>query len=375
MSRREQWQRFRGPIVVGVLVLLAGTVLALTHDSQASSRLDPRSAAPTGGRALAQVLRGQGVQVDLVTTTAALLSTARPGDTVLVTDPALLGDEQSAQALGLNTDLLVVGSASPERFLTGVIAIPTPAKVREPGCSLPAAQRAGRADGAQVSYRTAPGSSLPRDARLCYPADGAAALVASPVGGRTVALLGSARALTNDRLDDEGNAALALTLLGAHSRLVWYLPTAGDGPVSAQRSFYRLVPVGVWWALGQLMLAAFLAVFWRARRLGAVVTEPLPVVVRAAEAVEGRARLYRRTGARGHAAEALRGGTRDRVGTALRLPRETARVAVVAAAAHRTSRPGDAVGRLLYGPPPVDDAALVRLADDLDALEKEVRRS
>jgi hypothetical protein len=32
------------------------------------------------------------------------------------------------------------------------------------------------------------------------------------------------------------------------------------------------------------------------------------------------------------------------------------------------------VGSLLYGAAPADDAALVRLADDLDALEREVRR-
>jgi hypothetical protein len=32
------------------------------------------------------------------------------------------------------------------------------------------------------------------------------------------------------------------------------------------------------------------------------------------------------------------------------------------------------VAALLYGAAPADDGALVRLADDLDALEREVRR-
>lgn len=35
--------------------------------------------------------------------------------------------------------------------------------------------------------------------------------------------------------------------------------------------------------------------------------------------------------------------------------------------------PGELRG-LLYGPPPTDDAALLRLADDLDALERQVRQ-
>ena len=102
--------------------------------------------------------------------------------------------------------------------------------------------------------------------------------------------------------------------------------------------------------------------------------EPLPVVVRAAETVEGRSRLYRRSGARGQAAEALRAGVRDRLGTALGLPRRVAPPAVVTAVAARAGRSGPDVAALLYGAAPADDGALVRLADDLDALEREVRR-
>jgi hypothetical protein len=111
---------------------------------------------------------------------------------------------------------------------------------------------------------------------------------------------------------------------------------------------------------------------WRARRLGPVVTEPLPVVVRAAETVEGRARLYRRAGAADHAAFALRQAARDRLVPRLGLPRDAAPDAVVAALVERTGRAGQAVWELLYGPPPRTDADLVRLADALDALEKEI---
>ena len=212
------------------------------------------------------------------------------------------------------------------------------------------------------------------DALLCYSTDGRPSLVQGSVDGRPVTLLGAATPLTNERLDDEGNAALALGLLGARARLVWYLPSPTDVPASAQQSFYDLVPSGVWWGLVQVAVAVLLLALWRARRLGPVVAEPLPVVVRAAETVEGRARLYRRSGARGQAAEALRAGARDRLGTAARAaaPGRTARRRGGGRGPRRPERAG-------RGGAPVrcrtaDDAALVRLADDLDALEREVRR-
>jgi hypothetical protein len=97
------------------------------------------------------------------------------------------------------------------------------------------------------------------------------------------------------------------------------------------------------------------------------------VVVRASEAVEGRARLYQAAGARGAAAEALRGGVRDRVARRLGLPPTTGPAPVVATAAARTGRPAAELELLLYGAAPADDAGLVRLAADLRALEDAVR--
>ena len=121
------------------------------------------------------------------------------------------------------------------------------------------------------------------------------------------------------------------------------------------------------------MAVAILAL-WRARRLGPVVTEPLPVVVRASEAVEGRSRLYRAARARGTAAEALRAGTRDRVVRRLGLATDSGRAAVVDAVTARTGRDPAELDALLYGAAPGDDAALVRLAGDLSALEQSLTR-
>jgi hypothetical protein len=106
-----------------------------------------------------------------------------------------------------------------------------------------------------------------------------------------------------------------------------------------------------------------------------VVTEPLPIVVRAAETAEGRARLYRRAKAAGHAGETLREAARTRLRTTLGLPRDADAQALVAAVSARTGRQGNDVGAVLFGPPVPDDPALVRLAGELDRVEREVGRT
>jgi hypothetical protein len=61
--------------------------------------------------------------------------------------------------------------------------------------------------------------------------------------------------------------------------------------------------------------------------------------------------------------------------TLLGLTRDSEAAAVVESVSVRTGRAGAEVGAVLYGPPPADDAALVRLADELDRVEREVGRS
>jgi hypothetical protein len=128
--------------------------------------------------------------------------------------------------------------------------------------------------------------------------------------------------------------------------------------------------------LAQLVVVVAAVVWWRGRRLGRIVVEPLPVVVRPTETVEGRARLYRRAGARDRAANALRAATLDRMRIRLSLPRGAPPAVVAEAAARRTGRPvPDVVALLAPSTVPPDDAALVALRTALDTLENEVRRS
>jgi hypothetical protein len=241
---------------------------------------------------------------------------------------------------------------------------------RAPACGLAAAQVAGSA---LVGGRTYTGGTT-----SCY----GGSLVVGQRGTTPVVALGSPTFLSNEHLDEDGNAALALGLLsgtgapgGASTRVVWYQPALD--PQADPPGFFDLLPPAVPWAVAQLLLATAAVALWRGRRLGPVVEEPLPVIVPAAETVEGRARLYAAGRARQAAAEALRTGARARLGGMLQHGREPDPTGLVVAVAERAGRQPGEVGALLYGaagsPGPADDAALVRLADDIDRLEREVR--
>lgn len=192
-------------------------------------------------------------------------------------------------------------------------------------------------------------------------------------------LLGSPDFLYNHHLAEHGNASLALQLLGTHKHLVWYLPSISD-PSAAhdrRRGFLDLIPSGWYWALLQLAFAAVLAAVWRARRLGPLVPEKLPVTVPAAETTEGHARLYEQAHARDRAAAVLRSATRTRLAPLIGVSpthAHTPDVLLPALHAHLTTTPGvdaDLPG-LLFGAAPADDKALVHLADRLAALESSI---
>ncbi|RIQ16468.1 hypothetical protein DY240_22820, partial [Jiangella rhizosphaerae] len=79
---------------------------------------------------------------------------------------------------------------------------------------------------------------------------------------------------------------------------------------------------------------------------------------------------------RDHAATLLRRAAIRRLAATAHLPGGIAAEAgpdavdaLVTTLATRTGRPAAEIAALLAGPPPADDAALVRLADDLDTLE------
>lgn len=389
---RDLWMRARGFLVALAVLLAAGLALAALNSGARHGYLDPRSADPYGSQAVAELLRDRGVAVRVVTTAAEAADAAGPDTTVLVTDPDRLGETQlrgirsAIDLSGGRTVLLAPTALSLPSLAPGTRThngSSAPDTNLDPGsaCTLPAATTAGRAaTGGGLSYTTGtPGATG------CYPAAGHPTLLVLPTGvrGGDTVLLGSEGIFLNKSLAKEGNASLALQLLGSRPALVWYLPSLADGNsegTGEERSFLDLIPAGWSWALIQLFLAAAVAALWRARRLGPLVTEQLPVLIRASEATEGRARLYRKADARDRAATVLRAAARERLAALVGVPAAQAHdpaSLVPAVAARLTAGPPHEQDpdTLLFGTTPTTDAALIALADHLDALEREVRTS
>lgn len=374
---RQVWRAARGPVLIALVLLLLAVAAVASRLGPPAGYLDPSAVDDAGSRAVATLLADRGTTVRTVHTVPQARQAAGPDTLLLLTRPWLLSKRQLTALRGLPGDRMLVEptpdtlkALAPAVTATGSVTV----SARGPGCDLRAARLAGDADTGGDLYEVG-GDVASSDVDLCYPARGKASLVRLTRDGRTVAVLDSGEPLTNGRLDEHGNAALAMNLLGSRPTLVWLLPNLPAAPPRGEgTSPVALLPDGVVLAVGQLAVAVLLLALWRARRLGPVVAEPLPVVVRASETVEGRSRLYRSRRARDSAAEALRAGCRARLAPRLGLSRDASPSALVEAVAARTGRSPVDVGALLYGATPGDDAALVRLADDLDAMEMEVRR-
>lgn len=375
VSPQRAWQAARLPVAVGALVIVVGTILALLHGGVRGGLLDPEAARPPGAQALATLLRDRGVDVRRV-----VKPQRTSGATTFVPIAALLPSDVEADDLLPTADRDVVIVAPGEDLLellrerSGLdLRVVGEADVadRRPRCLLPAARTAGVALTGGQLYRATSAADTDR----CYPAGGRASLVAVEWAGGHLVLVGAPDLFENAHLDEEGNAALALSLLSRRDVVEWVYPRADERPaVNAEpTSVIDLLPDRLVLAAVQLGLACCWLGLWRARRLGPVVPESLPVVVRAAESVEGRAGLYRAGRAHARAASALQDSARRRLAHLLGLGVAPDRSALVAAVAARARRAQPDVDDLLYGRTTADDAALVRLAHDLDTLDSEVR--
>ncbi|OSO98583.1 DUF4350 domain-containing protein [Microbacterium sp. LEMMJ01] len=361
-----------GWVLVAVLVIavaLAASQLAATGPG-ARGALDPESRSDTGALALAELLRDQGVEVEVVRSRAAAAAALDEDSTLALTNPYTLSDEALADLLApadrvvfLSTGTHLLSELAIGENASGSAA-PRPA-----ACAVPAFAEVGDI----------------RPDRLFAPADGvtgcfadgdaAAVLVDDRDGHRAV--VEGVKLFSNATLAEDGNAALGLALLGQTARVVWYVPSYEDTDIQGATpdTLGTLTPDWVTPAILLLLTAGLAVAVARGRRFGPLVAETLPVTVRASETMHGRARLTARAADAPHATEALREGTRRRLARRLGLAVHASADEVADAAADRLRIPRGTLQSLLAGPPPTDDAALVTLARRLDELETAVETS
>ncbi|SCG42847.1 DUF4350 domain-containing protein [Micromonospora halophytica] len=436
VRRRRRWHRIVIPFALATVLVTVTLLTHAADQPDAGDRgfLSPVATGDDGGSRLAEALRGQGVTVQRETDTlrALLALDGRPA-TLFVPAPELLHPD-TVGALGdlpAGSRLVLV---DPSRRVLESVDLPVAptdrrwaARAVDPEadgrpCPLPEADRAGTAAVRLQGYAAAGGYA--GDLRRCY----SGGLVHLPWAADVV-VIGASDPFRNDRIGEWGNEALSTGLLGVRGRVVWldldgpappphfgtgssgppaWSPAPGgsttwgdgsgtgdggpagggpggpgdggdsdeqdraDGPQPEENPLWSAFPPWFWALLLQLALAALLVVLWRARRLGPPVGEPLPVQVRAAETVLGRARLYQQARARGPAAGTLRAATLDRLLTRLNLPATTPPAEVAAFVAARAGGTADEVHELLYGAEPSTDAELLALARSLDRVTRTV---
>lgn len=357
---RPGWRRLRFWVALLVAVIV-GAVLVGTLSDAPGRPLDPSSPHQDGSLALARLLSGYKTSVTRAGAVNDAVAAGRSA-TILITAP----DNYSAGQLvdlrraARRIVLLAPGIAALRAIAPGVRRTADGAVSRSPDCSDAGAQAAGEVD-------------LPADAATY---EGTGGPTVSCYGGVLVSMpglvvLGSPDLLRNDKLGDTGVAALDINAISADRsvrNVVWLLPGT-DAAGSGSASIWDLFPAGAYRAFWWLIVLGALVVLWRARRLGAVVSEPLPVIVRSAEAVEGHGRLYLRARAADRGAAALRRAATARLAARLGLPRGTGPDQVAVAIAPIVRRAPAEVLTTLTGPPPADDAAFMRLASELDQLE------
>jgi hypothetical protein len=344
---RLRWRRMRVWVGVGaVLLASAALVLLLPQPVTSTQPYAIDNAAGDGAMAVARILEDQGVTVTAVNTIDEAVAAAEAGSTLAVFgDVDLMTDDIDA-LLGTDADLVAVKFQDvTDRLLPGVMlgTGDFSPRNRTARCDDPDAVAAGTATFASVMW-----VSSAFDGTACFSneddADLAdvmtpAAMVVGTQNGRTVTMLADGTPLLNGHLADEGNAALALRVLGHNKNLVWFIPTWDYNGQTQEVGIWDLFPPPVAMAMLQLGVAGLIATFWYGRRLGPVVSERLPVVVPAAEASRGRGRLYRTMRAHGRAAAALRAGSALRIGSRLGLPRSAPARELVGAVAAATGRP------------------------------------
>lgn len=405
-----------GPAIVwiggAVLALVVVALVVITSRQEVLVAFDPGSSAPDGYRALSILLRERGAEVRSSAPADLDAASATPGSVIVVPDPDLLTTVEHRAALDSaaagatvvlgaprsadDTDAIddedrtdpFAGSAG-----AGVPTVParvladTPAEPSRPGdCDIERLDDLGPIDTAFGP--PVPAGARSAEVRRCYGDLRGAHVVEQARGSGTVFTLSSPYLWANARLQpdkEEGgepldNAAMALRVLGPTPSgatkgtavtFVDAVPTAGVAP-DGTRNPLQLLPTGVKLALVQLVGAFLLYAWWRARRLGPVVVEEMPVSIAGSELVVAVGDLLRRKGTPQRAADVLRSDSRRELARRLGVPLEAPPAVLVGVVSARSGRDPDHVAAVLDDGPVTSADALVRLASSLSDIREEV---
>ncbi|MGB3412643.1 MAG: DUF4350 domain-containing protein [Microthrixaceae bacterium] len=148
--------------------------------------------------------------------------------------------------------------------------------------------------------------------------------------------------------------------------------SSGIGPDGTQNPV-ELLPFGVKLALVQLLGAFAIFVWWRSRRLGAPMIEPLPVEIAGSELVAAVGSLRHRRGDVDRAARALRANMRRTLGMSLGVPPTAPFEALVDQVARQSGLPSEQISAALADSYVGSHESLVKLSETLESIRWETK--
>src|SRR5665648_674726 len=105
---RTRWERARWPIAVAAVFLTVALISSLLTARTSAVPLAPDNPGDAGARALAQILRDQGVRIEYVRSLGAAVAEARDGTTLLVTSTDALFGVQLDELARVEADLVLI---------------------------------------------------------------------------------------------------------------------------------------------------------------------------------------------------------------------------------------------------------------------------
>ena len=370
--RQSTWRRRHGATLIVVAGFLLAVILTIVlgNEEERAARYDPDNPGPDGARAVARVLDDEGIDVSVVRS-ADELDDADVGEqtVVVVTSSDQLGQNTLDRLLEHTREsrLVLVDPLPDVADAVGATVQNTPVAPDggiEAECDDPMFDGLRLVVDTAIVYGGGAGCFEEQDGSVVVERDG-------------VTVFGGGQALTNDQALRGDNAAVGLRLLGQGDSVVWYVPRVEDIGTDDELGLGGLVPRWIKPGLWVVSIAAVFLVVWRARRLGPLSTEPLPVVVKAIETTRSRGRLYRKSQDRAHAAAALRTAARADAAARLGLSATHDDAALIRDLARHVDRPVADVAALVGADaePPTSDRDLITLARNLSELDREARRT
>lgn len=388
-------------IVAAFVILITVIALVLlTGDDESEEPLHYDSTARTGTKALVETLRDH--DVDVTTTEdqeQARTAAARPDTTLLI--PANTAALSHGDIAGLqyalrthgNRLVLVDPGATVTEFTDRITVndnlspLADPDATSLPACDSPIARSAGAVTTGDVEYaETRKGTN---GITACYPfagpgvdeTDGAEVapgsargqLLTDSRGSVPLTVLGNRDWVTNEHIDEEGNASLVLSQLSETQNLVVYHPIFDDSEQQqSPPSPIDFVPG--WFLAGVLWLIPCVLVLLLVigRRFGPLALERLPVIVPAVETVHGRAALSSRSHDRDGALHTLRTSALLRIAKRLSLRPDARTPDIIARIATTTGVDPDHLHHVFVSASARTDAELTELVHQLTQIESEI---